>query len=89
MVSDAGYSGGMNTWKVAVTCMRYIGGGEDEEEPSDDSYEAGETYMGEIDIPSNNFDTSDPRYGEAEDRQEEILDRYARDLYENYCIGFA
>ena len=89
ILSGPSVGSNVDKWRVSVTCMRYMGGDDDEEDPSDDDYEPGETYSGEIDIPTNDFDISDPRWGDAEDRAEAMRDRYARDLYENYCIGFS
>lgn len=31
---------------------------------------------------------STPEHADLRNRTEEILDRYARDLYESYCVGF-
>ena len=90
-----GQSGGTDKWTVAVTCMRPAGDNGDEEDGEngngEDEWETGGTHTGEIDIPSDppGLVPGSPESIAANERAEDMLYQYAKDLYENFCIGYA
>ena len=87
---------GMDSFTVAVTCMRPLGagGGDDDsdgEEEGGDEFEPGETHTGDIQVPSHEIglDLASPEGIAESEANENLLHDYARALYENYCIGYA
>ena len=89
-LSSEGSRGGMDTWEVFVTCMEHGGDDDDDEDGGSggDDWVPGKTHSGSIDLPSPPYDEGTPEWGEAIERRNAMLDRYANDLYESYCVGF-
>ena len=80
----------MDTWEVFVTCMEHGGDDDDDEDGGSggDDWVPGKTHSGSIDLPSPPYDEGTPEWAEAIERRSAMIDRYANDLYESYCVGF-
>lgn len=91
MASEGKPGEDFSRWKVAVTCLHRAGDDEEEDEGGSEGWEDGESHMGEIDLPSEpmGLTLGSPEQIAWDEKHEEMLQQYGRDLYENYCIGFA